>query len=122
MSAPTISDSIYQTFISSATLPAYTRVKVDTAGELAAAGATDEAIGFLTERGAVENEAATVRMATAPSQIARANAAMEIGDIVFAAAAGRVDDADAGTAVVIGYCMTTVTTQDQLVVVITKGA
>lgn len=118
MAAPNFSDSFTQTFIADATLAAYTRVLVNADGEVAAAGATDRASGYIDEHGAVANTACTVRMVGAPSQLAIANAALEKGDILYAAAAGKVDDVDAGSAVVVGRAGSTATAADQIVLVL----
>lgn len=115
MATPAITDSWYATAIAAATLSPFARVLIDSAGKLAVAGATDRASGYLTERGSVISEPATYRRAGAPEQIAIANAALEIGDLLYAAASGKVDDADAGGAVVVGRATSTATAADQLV-------
>lgn len=118
MSAPNFSDSFYQTFKADATLPAYTRVLLNADNEVAAAGVTDRAIGYIDEHGAVANEFCTVRMVGAPSQLAIANAALETGDILYAAAAGEVDDVDAGTAIIVGRAGSTATNAGDIVLVL----
>lgn len=115
MAVPAMRDSLHLTYIASANLAAYTRVKIDTNGELAAAGLTEIAIGYLTERGATAGEPTSVRHQRAPEQIGRAHAAIAVGGTIFSAAAGRVDDADGGSAVVLGYALTAATNQDDLV-------
>lgn len=102
---PHVVDTWYDTAVAAATLPAYTRVKLDTSGQLAVAGATDRAVGYLTERGATSGQPATYRSVAAPSQIAIANAAIEVGDLLYAAADGEVDDVGTpGTTVEVGIC------------------
>jgi hypothetical protein len=109
-----VRDTIYLTFTSSATLPAYTRVKVDANGELVAAGIADQAIGFLTERGATAVQPTTVRVANAPEHCGRANDAIAVGAAVYSAASGRIDDV-ATSAIFLGYATTAAAAQDGLI-------
>lgn len=110
-------DSELMTLPAGATLASYIRVKIDSSGLVQAAGVTDRAIGYLTERGAVSGANCTVRLLGTPIN-AVANAALEVGDVLFAAAAGRVDDTDAGTGLVVGIALTAATAQDQIVTVL----
>jgi hypothetical protein len=114
MASPAITDTITATRVSSATMAAHLRVIIDANGELAAAGAGDLAVGYLTERGAVANQPATYRRASAPEQIAVAHAAIAVGDTVFGAAAGRVD-AVGNPAIVCGVATSAATNQDDLI-------
>ena len=118
MSTLPLTENVYKTYLAGATMGAYLRVKIDSAGAVVLAGATDMTAGYLTERGATSGAHCTVRSSQAPEQIGVANAALEIGDPLFAAANGMVDDADAGSARLIGYAATTVTTQGDLVRII----
>lgn len=107
-------DTDHVTLPAAATLAPHIRVKLDTAGAVVAAGATDKAIGCLTERGATSGAQCTVRLVGKPFT-AIAHAAIAIGEILYYAAAGRVDVA--GT-VVAGVALSVATAQDDQVTVL----
>lgn len=96
-----LNETVYDTITAGATLGAYIRVKLHTDGTVLAAGVTDKAIGYLTERGAVSGSACTVRL-IAPAFAAIAAGAIEVGDVCWAAADGKVNDVDAGSGVIVG--------------------
>ena len=86
------SDSWEQTFLCGGSdLGAFLRVKL-TSGTLSLAAATEQAIGYLTARGAKANMPATVRKVGATSQIGIANEAVSIGTALYAGASGKVTD------------------------------
>lgn len=85
-------DSYEVTFPASADIGAFLRVKLNTSGQLVVADAVDEAIGYLTARGAKSGQTAPVRLMGAPSYIGIANEAVNIGSVVYSAAAGKVTD------------------------------
>lgn len=86
------SDSWEQTFLCGGSdLGAFLRVKV-TSGTLSLAAATEQAIGYLTARGAKANMPATVRKIGAPSQIGIAADSIVVGTVLYAAASGKVTD------------------------------
>lgn len=109
-------DCDHITLPAAATLVGYTRVKIDTAGAVVAAGVTDRSIGYLTERGATSGAQCTVRLNGIPFNAVAAEA-IEIGDAVYAAASGKVADTD-GTGPLIGYALTAATAADQVVTVL----
>lgn len=86
-------------------LAAYARVKLNTAGAVVAAGPTDPAIGTVDERGAVNGQYCGVRLLGLPHNFIAAGA-IEVGDICWAAASGKVNDVDAGSARVAGIALT----------------
>lgn len=101
----------------SATLAAYTRVKIDSNGQLAAAGLTDTAIGYLTERGATSGEYATVNVYRGGTVLGVAHSAIAVGALLYSQAAGRVDDADGGSAIVVGFAASAAAAQDDPVLI-----
>jgi hypothetical protein len=114
MAAPALNDTWYATAVAAATMSAFARVTIDTAGKLALAGDTDNAAGYLTERGATSGSPATYRTKNAPSQVGIAAEAMEVGDLVYSAASGKVADT-AGTGHIIGRATSATTAADQLI-------
>lgn len=99
-------DNYMITLPAGATLGAYIRVKLNTSGQVVAAGVTDKGIGYLTERGATSGSNCTVRLNNAPSQNAVVSEAVEVGDVLWAAANGKVADTDAGSGVIVGIALT----------------
>lgn len=93
------------TLTAGATLNPYVRVKINSSGEAVAAGLTDTAVGYLTHRGATSGEPCTVRVINAPSHAAVAAGAFAVGALLYSAADGEVDDADGGSAVIVGYAL-----------------
>lgn len=93
------------TFVAGATLAAYTRVKLNTSQQVVAAAATDRAIGYIDERGATSGSECCVNLIGYPFNAVAAGA-VEIGDVCWAAAAGKVNDVDAGSALVVGIAYT----------------
>lgn len=89
------------TFPAAATMGAYLRVKYGASG-LTLAAATEQAIGYLTGRGAVNGSAATVRLLSAPSWIGIANEAVSIGAALYAGAGGKVTDTKPADGKIIG--------------------
>lgn len=96
-------------------MSAFARVDIDASGNLVLAGLTTRGVGYLTARGAVNGQPATYRRASAPEQIGIANAALEVGDLLYSAASGKVDDVDGGSAIVVGRATSAATAADQLV-------
>ena len=88
-----------------ATLGAYTRVKLTTSGTVDVAGVTDTSIGYLTERGSVSGALCTVQLHGLPFN-AIAAGAIEVGDICWSAASGKVNDVDAGSGKIVGIAYT----------------
>lgn len=98
-------DSCHMTLTAGAALGSYIRVKLHTDGTVLAAGVTENAIGYMTERGAASGASATVRLIGMPFN-AIAAGAIEVGDKLFAAADGKVNDVDAGNGLVVGIALT----------------
>lgn len=93
-----------------------TRVKLNAAGKAEVAGAADRAIGYICGTGAVAETLCCVRVVSMPAmRYAIAHAAVEVGDVLYSQAAGRVDDADAGEVHVIGVALDAATAQDDVI-------
>lgn len=114
MAAPPVTDNWYATRVSNSTMSAHTRVNINSSGLLVVAAAADRAVGYLTERGAVAGQPATYKRAGAPEHVGIALTATAVGALLYAAAAGKVDDVDAGGAVVVGRATSATTAADQL--------
>lgn len=97
--------------VASTALDPHVRVTLDASGELVLAGATDNAIGYLTERGGEAGYAAAVRSVNAFSQVCVSQGAIAAGASVFAAGLGKVGAA--GT-VKLGVARTAASGADQL--------
>lgn len=97
-------DSHFMTLPAAATLAPFTRVKLTTAGAVDAAGLTDPGIGVVDERGAVSGQYCGVRLFGMPHNFIAAGA-IEVGDICWAAASGKVNDLDGGSARVVGVAL-----------------
>lgn len=84
----------YRAFTATAVaLAAYIRVKVDSAGLISVAGATDNAIGVTTEAIAASGTG-NVKLFSAPgTYLVTAGAAIARGARLYPLAAGKVDDA-----------------------------
>lgn len=98
-----------------ATLVGHIRVKRDSSLNIVAAGLTDFADGFLTERGATNGEYCTVISPVVPEVIGISAGAITAGAILYSAANGKVDDVDGGSAKVVGRALTAATGADQKV-------
>lgn len=85
-------DTLQITRIAAATMSPYARVKIDSNGQLALAGATELGVGFLTERGATSGQPATYRSIVAPEVGAIASQAILVGAPVYTDASGKVTD------------------------------
>jgi hypothetical protein len=77
------------TFIFDTQMEAFLRVKIDSNGEAAAAGAADKAIG-VTWQGEAADASNTIRFLQAGTSVMTAAGAISVGDRVYAAASGKV--------------------------------
>lgn len=98
-------ETCYASIVAGATLNPYVRVKLHTDGTILAAGVTERCIGYLTERGATSGQLATVKL-LGEEVVAVAAGAIEVGDVCWAAASGKVNDVDAGSGLVVGIANT----------------
>lgn len=87
MSTTTVS-SHFRSFIAAAAIAAAIRVKVDSSGNAAVAGATDAAIGT-TEHAVASGDPVTVKL-YAPTLLATASEAITRGNQVYPAASGKI--------------------------------
>jgi hypothetical protein len=97
-----------------ATMAAHTRVKIDSAGKVAVAAATDVGIGYVGPAGAVSGEICMVRLLGRP-QKAITTTAVVTGSKLFATASGKVDDTDPGTARVVGVALNASGAADEVI-------
>lgn len=95
-----------RSFVASAAIPQFSRVKF-TGGKVAVAAATENAVGF-TERASFAdgNDVAVFLNSFSGTVPAIAAKAIAAGAAVYAAAAGKVTDSDAGSALFLGYAGT----------------
>lgn len=115
MAFPTLQDGPYLTLKAAANLAAGARVKIDSNGDVALAGLTDAAIGYVTERGATSGEYCTVKAAVFPAMAwGKAHSAIAVGALLYGQASGRIDDADGGSAKVVGYAASAAAAQDDV--------
>lgn len=94
MSGTTQNTSGFKAFVATAAaIAAYTRVKLDSNGEISAADADEPWIG-ITQEAIAADGVGTVRLRNAPgSYFVTASAAVAAGARLYATDAGRVDDA-----------------------------
>lgn len=119
MAYPALQDGPTFTLIAAATMAGGARVKIDSNGQAALAGLTENAVGFLTERGSVSGDPCTIRAAMVPAmQYGKAHSSIVVGALLYSQASGRVDDADGGSAKVIGYALTAAGAQDDVIVIV----
>lgn len=112
-------DHYEATFIASADIAEHLRVYLDSNGQLAVAGATDQAIGYLRQGGAKSGKAATVRLVSAPSAIGIANEAVAVGTALYAGASGKVTDTKPASGKHVG-CAGNATTADGQQILVLK--
>lgn len=117
MAFPTVIDGPVLSLVAAATYAAGTRVKLNASGQAEVAGLTDAAIGYLTERGSVSGQLCSVRSVRNSTNIGRAHSSMAVGALLYSAAAGRVDDADGGSAKIVGFAGNAASAQDDHVLV-----
>lgn len=108
-------DSDCITLPAGADITARARVKLNTSGAVVVAGLTEPSIGYVDEQGAVSGKACTVRLNGKP-RVGICAGAVEVGDKLFAAASGKVDDVDGGSGIHVGTALTATTGVDQEVV------
>lgn len=86
-----------RTFISGATIPAFSRVNLS-GGELAAAGLTDDdEVGYTTADSVDGDAVAVVLRGASGTQTAIAAGAIAVGAVVYTAADGEINDVAAST-------------------------
>lgn len=96
-----------------------TRVKLDAQGRAAVAAKGDRAIGYIDIATSVAGQLCYVRTISYPAMhYARAHAALETGDVLFAQDAGRVDDVDPTGSFVVGVAVDTALAQDDIIRII----
>lgn len=106
----------YITLVAAEALGAGCRVKLDSNGKAAIAGVGDPAIGFVDYRGAASGALATIAAITTPAIVhVLAHAAVEVGDLAYSQASGRLDDNDDSPSYIAGYFMDVATAQDDVV-------
>lgn len=105
-SSPHLQDGDRCTFMAGATMGAHLRVKTDSSNHVVLAGVTDHAVGYIDERGATNGEYCGVRLNNAPTHAGVAAGALAVGALLYAAASGKVNDVDAGSAVIVGIAKT----------------
>lgn len=110
-------DSEKITLPAGANLTARARVKLNSSGAVVVAGVTEPSIGYVDARGGVSGQACCVILNGKP-RVAIAADAIEVGDKCWAAASGKVNDADAGSGIHVGTALTAATAADQEVVIL----
>lgn len=114
-----IQEGPYITLVAAEALGAGARVKLDSAGKAALAAVGDPAIGFVDYRGAASGALATIAAITTPAMVHTiAHAAVEVGDLAYSQASGRLDDNDDSPSYIAGYFMDVATAQDDIVRVV----
>ena len=98
-------DSDVITLPAGANLTARTRVKLNTSGQVVAASVTEPSVGYVDERGGVSGQPCTVRLNGKP-RVGIAAGQIEVGDKLWAAASGKVNDVDAGSGIHVGTALT----------------
>lgn len=89
-------DSKGKAFVANGAITAYARVKLDAAGTVSTAGATDKEIGIAT-RTVADGEPVDVGLRTGQgTHKATAEDAVAAGDAVYTAASGKVGDTGTG--------------------------
>ncbi len=113
----TLVDTPTRTFIAAAAIARWLRVKDNGSGKLEVTGATDEfALGHIINAALAADEPIAVRLPTATGTTKMvAHAAISAFDLVYAAAAGRVD---ASGSVLLGRAMNAATAQDDVIEVL----
>lgn len=102
--------------VSDATYTVGTRVKIDSAGRVTAAALADRGVGYIEPDGATANNLCNVRVSCYPAMVyARAHSALVVGALLYSQASGRVDDADGGSAHVLGYAVDAASAQDNVI-------
>lgn len=115
----TIQEGPYITLVAAEALGAGARVKLDSNGKAAIAGVGDPAIGFVTENAVASGGSARIAAITMPAMVyTLAHAAVEVGDLAYSQASGRLDDNDDSPSYIAGYFMDVATAQDQIVRVV----
>lgn len=81
------------TLTAGATVGAFLRVKLNSSGEaIVCASATDECIGYATERGGVSGALMTVRLVNAPVQTAIAKKSFSVAAVLYGTSDAKVTD------------------------------
>ena len=110
-------DSPDITLTAAATIGAFIRVKIDSNGKVAVAAATDVGVGTTSENGAVSGSPCLVHLFGRPRNMT-ASAAIVTGSKLFATASGKVDDADPGSARVVGVALNSAAADGDIVSVV----
>ena len=112
-------DSLYMTLPAGATAAAYLRVKLDSAGLVQIAAATEVSIGYLMETGMTSGQNCVVRLHGLPLN-AVALTAIVVGSKCFAQAGGKVDDVDSapGTTYMVGTALTAASANNDIVTIL----
>lgn len=98
-----------------ATYTVGTRVKLNSSGRAEVAALADRAIGYIDENGATAGQLCGVRCVYPAMVYIRAHSAMAVGALCYSQAAGRVDDADGGSAHVLGFALDAAAAQDDVI-------
>lgn len=93
-----------------------TRVFLNASGRVEVAALANRGIGYIDENGATAGQLCGVRVASYPAMTyVRAHSAMAVGAVCYSQAAGRVDDADGGSAHVVGIALDAAAAQDDVI-------
>jgi hypothetical protein len=96
-----------KTFLCDEAIPQYSRVKLDPDGRVTIAGLADVDVGVAMNPTFAAGEAVEVRLRNAGGTVPMiAIEAIEVGDIVYSEAAGKVQDTAASTGYAVGQAMT----------------
>lgn len=96
-----------KTFVADGAIPQYARVKLDADGRITVAGLADIDIGVAREAAFAAGQAIAVWLRNRPGTVPMiAIEAIEVGDIVYSEADGKVQDTAASTAYAVGQAVT----------------
>lgn len=110
----------HKAFTTASAIAQYLRVKLESDGDIAIAGLTDQGHGVATRAAFAAGETIDVRLNSAPGTTKMvASAAIAAGAIVYSAASGKVG-ASASTAYPVGIALTAATADNDVIEVMVQ--